>query len=88
MIISLNKKGEYNIAIRQPYIEGMLPLEYSVILKALKQLKVENINIYFEASSVSDSNLNGHVHRVSNYYNKRFFKFTETGRDYHAEVGK
>jgi hypothetical protein len=36
IIISLNKKGEHNLAIRQPYIEGMLPLEYSVILKALK----------------------------------------------------
>jgi hypothetical protein len=36
IVISLNKLGEHFIAIRQPYIEGMLPFEYSVILKALK----------------------------------------------------
>ena len=66
----------------------MLPYEYAVILKALKQLQINNINVYFEASSVSDKSLNGHVHRVSQYFNKRFYKYTETGRDYHAEVGK
>jgi hypothetical protein len=47
------------LAIRQPYIEGMLPFEYSVILKALKQLAVTNINVFFEASSVHDCALNG-----------------------------
>lgn len=36
---------------------------------------------------MGDASLNGHVHRVSHYYNKRFFKHTETGRDYHPEVG-
>ena len=88
IIIVVNSKGEHWLAIRQPYLEGMLPYEYAVILKALKQLQVNNINVYFEASSVSDKSLNGHVHRVSQYFNKRFFKYTETGRDYHAEVGK
>jgi hypothetical protein len=63
----------------------MLPYEYSVILKALKMLGVNKINIYFEASSVTDSSLNGKVHNISQYFNKRFYKYTETGRDYHSE---
>lgn len=65
----------------------MLPYEYAVILKALKQLGSPNINVYFEASSVADTSLNGKVHRISNYFNKRFYKYTETGRDYHSETG-
>jgi hypothetical protein len=64
----------------------MLPYEYSILLKALKQLGVTNINIYFEASAVSDGSLNGHVHRISHFYNKRFYKHTETGREYHPET--
>ena len=87
IIIMISSSGDTQLAIRQPYLEGMLPYEYAVILKALKALQANNINIYFEASSISDTNLNGHVHRVSHYFNKRFFKYTETGRDYHAEVG-
>lgn len=66
----------------------MLPYEYSVILKALKGLGIHNISVYFEASSVADMSLNGKVHRIGTYFNKRFFKFTESGRDYHPEVGK
>lgn len=65
----------------------MLPYEYSVILKALQILNVHNINVYIEASSVHDESLNNHVHRVSQYFNKRFYKYSETGRDYHPEVG-
>ena len=64
----------------------MLPYEYSVLLKALKQLGVHHINVYVEASSVSDAALNGHVFNVSQYFNKRFYKFTESGRDYLAET--
>jgi hypothetical protein len=82
----MNSEGNWWIALRQPYLEGMLPYEYAVILKALKQLNVHNINVYVEASSVSDNGLNGHVHYISQYFNKRFYKFTETGRDYHAET--
>lgn len=78
--------SETHLVIRQPYLEGMLPYEYAVILKALKQLNASNINIFFEASAVSNGSMNGHVHRISHYYNKRFYKYTETGRDYHAEV--
>ena len=55
----------------------MLPYEYSVILKALKKLNVEHINIYLEATSVSNKSLNGHIHHVKHYYNKRFYKYTE-----------
>jgi len=78
--------AETHLVIRQPYLEGMLPYEYTIILKALKQLSVKNISIFFEASAVSNGSLNGHVHRISHYYNKRFYKYTETGRDYHAEI--
>jgi hypothetical protein len=45
----MNKEGECWLALRQPYLEGMLPYEYAVLLKALKQLGVSHINIYFEA---------------------------------------
>lgn len=58
-IILLNFKGEQWLVIRQPHIEGMLPYEYSLILKSLKKLEVSNINIYFEASALGDSSLNG-----------------------------
>ena len=85
IIIVMNKEGACWLAIRQPYLEGMLPYEYAVLLKALKNLNVNHINIYFEASSVGDSSLNGQVYHVSQFYNKRFYKYTETGRDYHAE---
>ena len=78
--------SEVHLVIRQPYLEGMLPYEYAIILKALKQLAARNISLFFEASAVSNGSLNGHVHRISNYYNKRFYKYTETGRDYHAEI--
>lgn len=78
--------AETHLVIRQPYLEGMLPYEYAVILKALKQLNAKNISVFFEASAVSSGALNGHVHRISHYYNKRFYKYTETGRDYHAEM--
>ena len=63
----------------------MLPYEYAVLLKALKKLNVTKINIYVEASSVADTSLNGHVHHVSQFFNKRFYKYTEAGREYHAE---
>jgi len=72
--------------IRQPHLEGMLPYEYSLILKALKLLQVGNINVYFEAQAVSDQSLNGQVHRVKFYHNKRFFKFTESGLDTETEI--
>jgi hypothetical protein len=85
IIVVMNKEGECWLAIRQPYLEGMLPYEYAVLLKSLKQLGALNINVYFEASSVSDHSLNGHVHQVSQFFNKRFYKYTETGRDYLPE---
>lgn len=64
----------------------MLPYEYSLILKALKKLQITNINVYFEASSVSDESLNGQVHRVKHYYNKRFFKLTEKNLEFEPEI--
>ena len=67
--------------MNQPYIEGMLPYEYSVILKTLKNLNVSRINVYLETSSVSDTDLNGKIHKVSHYFNKRFYKYTEDCHD-------
>lgn len=74
------------LVVRQPYLEGMLPYEYSVILKTLKRLQVQNINVYFDAQPVHDSSLAGKVHQIKNFFNKRFYKYTETGLDYHAEI--
>ena len=64
----------------------MLPNEYSLILKALKLLEVKNISVFFEAQAVSDQSLNGQIHRVKYYHNKRFFKFTESGLDFDLEI--
>lgn len=55
----------------------MLPYEYSVILKAFEKLSIPTINIYLEASAVTDSTLNGKINKVSHYFNKRFYKYTE-----------
>ncbi|CDW84928.1 purine nucleoside phosphorylase [Stylonychia lemnae] len=71
---------KYWIIIRQSHLEGMLPIEYSAILQALKMLNLSQaIEVYFEASSVSNESLNDQVHRISNssYLNKRFYKLTE-----------
>ena len=43
----------------------------------LKKLEVPYVNVYLEASSVSDSTLNNEIHRIKHYYNKRFYKYTE-----------
>ena len=81
-----NKDSEWWLAIRQPYLEGMLPYEYSVLLKVLKQLEVPVFNVFIEAASVSESALNNTVQPISNFFNKRFYKYSETGRDYHKEL--
>jgi hypothetical protein len=86
-VIVTNAEGETTLVIRQPYLEGMLPYEYSVILNALKQLEVTAISVFFEAKAVQDSSLDGHVHRVSSYFNKRFYKYSEEGREYLPEPG-
>jgi len=64
----------------------MFPYEYAVILKALKELAVPVVNVYLEANSVSDENLNGHIHRVKHYYNKRFYKFTPENFECHEDL--
>lgn len=46
--------GEQWLVVKQPYLEGMLANEYSIILKALRELGVQKINVYLEATSVSD----------------------------------
>lgn len=59
----------------------MLPYEYSVILKALKELGIPKINVYLEATSIQDKSLNGQVHSIKHYFNKRFYKFSEENVD-------
>lgn len=61
-MVLMTWKEEQWLIVKQPYLEGMLPYEYSVILKALKKLAVEQINVYLEATSVSNKSLNGHIH--------------------------
>jgi hypothetical protein len=57
----------------------MFAQEYTVLLKAFKELQIPYVNVYLEASSVTDSTLNNNIHRVKYYYNKRFYKYTEDG---------
>lgn len=38
ILVANNKQGEVVLIIRQPFLEGMLPYEYALILKALKKL--------------------------------------------------
>lgn len=63
----------------------MFPYEYAVLLKAFRELEIPHVNVYLEASSVTDASLNSNIHRVKYYYNKRFYKYTEEGFDCHAE---
>ena len=58
-IILMTVKGEQWLVVKTPYLEGMLPYEYSVILKALKELGIPKINVYLEATSIHDKSLNG-----------------------------
>lgn len=57
----------------------MFPYEYTMLLKTFKELEIPYVNVYLEASSVSDTTLNNSIHRVKYYYNKRFYKYTEEG---------
>lgn len=71
--------GELWLIVKQPYLEGMFPFEYTILLKAIKELRIPYVNCYLEASGISDPSLNNNVHRVKYYYNKRFYKYTEEG---------
>jgi uncharacterized protein (DUF1015 family) len=64
----------------------MLHYEYSVLLKVLEKLQVSNINIYFEVGSVNDSSLKGKVHQVKHYFNRRFYKLTDTDFDLNDDL--
>lgn len=64
----------------------MLPYEYSTILKALKRLNVHNLNAFLEAITVHDQSLVGKLHAVGDYFNKRFYKFTEDHLDSLEEI--
>ena len=62
------------LIIRQPYLEGMFPQEYFVLLSALKALEVEDLRIFFSATSVNGTHAS--LTPVSHYFNRRFYKFT------------
>ena len=64
----------------------MLPYEYSVLLKTFKKLNIPHINVYLEASGVSDNTLIGGVHRVKYFFNKRFYKLTEEATKCGADI--
>lgn len=84
MVITNN--DEHRLAIKQPYLEGMLPYEYSVILKALQKIGISTINVYLEALAVEDSaTLANRIHPIKYYFNKRFYKYTEDNSAY-AEI--
>ena len=53
----------------------MLPYEYQALLETLVKLQVTNVNVYFEASSIIPTD-EEKVHKVSSYFNKRFYKLT------------
>ena len=38
---------------------------------------IPHINVYLETTAVEDASLNGSVHRIKYFFNKRFFKLTE-----------
>jgi hypothetical protein len=85
-LIVLTCNDEHWLAVRQPYLEGMLPYEYSVLLKVLEKIGITSINIYLEALSVEgSSSLSNKTHPVKHYFNKRFYKFTEDNSSY-AEI--
>lgn len=73
MIATLNDRQV--LLIRQPYLEGMMPYEYQAIIETIEKLGVANVNVYFEASSITQSD-EEEVHRISTYFNKRFYKLT------------
>ena len=81
MLVTIN--GEQWLIVKQPYLEGMFSYEYAVILRAMKQLEIPQVNVYLEATSVTDSSLNNNIHRIKHYYNKRFYKYTE--EDFHDD---
>ncbi len=67
------------LIIRQPYLEGMFPQEYFVILSALIELKVDDLRIFFAATSVNGTHVTATP--VSHYFNRRFYKFTNPVED-------
>ena len=52
-----------------------------VILKALIQLDIRDIKVFFESYWVNDPELAGSFVKVGPYFNRRFYKYTETSLD-------
>ncbi len=59
----------------------MFPQEYYVILRALKELSVEETRFYFKAFPVRDGASSKQATPVTNYFNRRFYKFTDTNSE-------
>lgn len=87
LIIVHENDSEVSLLIRQPYLEGMFPQEYSIILHTLRTLSLEGgIHAYFDAQIVSETTLAGQVYPVNHYFSRRFHKYTETGFDHLPDI--
>lgn len=64
----------------------MLAQEYSIILRALMRVGVTAVNIFFDASAIDGKIESGKLYKVGKYFNKRFYKFTETNLKSLAEM--
>ncbi len=72
LCIMSHSNGEHWIVFKQPYGEGMLPEEYSVVLNAFIDLGITNIFAFIEA--VGQKQELGQLYRVGTYHNKHFYK--------------
>ena len=65
----------------------MLSYEYETMIKVIKNLQVQDVKVYFAASPIVEgSTLTGKVHRVGQFFNKRFFKLSPEGLKDHSEL--
>jgi hypothetical protein len=78
MIVVHEVNDDITLLVRQPYLEGMFPHEYSVILHSLP--RGTPVSFYLEAQPVvSDSQLINTTHITNHYFSRRFHKYTQIG---------
>ena len=83
MFVNVEKEGskENLLLINLPYLEGVLPLESSMVLSALVNAGVTKLSVVLEGALVQDENCEiGCLQRVHSYFNKRFSKHLEKQR--------
>jgi len=76
IVLATHKTGEHRILLKQPYLEGMLPQEYFVLMKAFEELEVKQLNTFMEVTSPEGVS-KGNVEPITHYFNKRFYKFSQ-----------